>query len=182
MAAWIVAGVLAGVVVGALIGGLIVWKVGYAESEHDVLDVVERLKELNQPQPGDQEMLDRVLDRLLGAVVPEPREESAAASPTRPTSDAEYEAPEEPVGDWTDPFIGMERPMVARLEPGQAIPGLAPEDGQVDAVEAWRESGTAAFDEWARDTMVPDGARDEGAVGGWVEPLDLDADRPFDAP
>lgn len=165
-----------GVVVGVIVGGLAVWAwmqqaIAAAETE---ARLEARLREMVKPQPGDSELMERVLERLLGAVVPEPPKEKAADE-VMAESPAEYDPPDEPVGDWTDPFFGIDRPMVARLAPGQSVPGMPVDEGsgQVDAVEMWRREGEGAFEEWARDTMVPG---EVASDGGWpvVEPVNFD--------
>lgn len=170
-------------VVGLVLnGGVAAWQIGRwvrgraAREEARDAEMLERLREQMTPQPGDKELLERVLDRLLEAVVPEPQPLSEkAADPT--FSDAEYELPDPDVGDWTDPFIGLERPVVARLEPGQAIPGLAREDiaeSESVGAEEWQNIGAGSFEEWARDTMVPEGVAEDESAARWVEPIDFE--------
>ncbi len=167
MAAWIVVGLLGGGAAGFWAGW---WTNERGRRMED------RLRSLvPHPQPGDKELLERVLERLLGAVVPEPEKR-----PVDPHAEmegwvaSEYEPPDDPVGDWTDPFIGLERPLIARLAPGQQIPGVDVNGGDASAVDQWRESGAASFDEWARDSMVPDGVTEDG--GSWVDPIRLDSE------
>lgn len=164
MAAWIVVGVMAGLWIGYLAG---VW------GERRRTDPP--IAPLEVPANAES-ALERVVERLLTAIVP-PVPADPAVTAEQTDSPGEYDPPEEPVGDWTDPFLGLERPLVARLAPGQQIaPGLPRDDlddGGMDAVETWREAGAASFDEWARDTMVPD-ARE--TTVGWVEPIVMEED------
>lgn len=167
MAAWIVVGVMAGLWIGYLAG---VW----GERKRGVREVREAGPIAASEVPANAESaLERVVERLLTAIVP-PVPADPAVTAEQTDSPGEYDPPEEPVGDWTDPFLGLERPLVARLAPGQQIaPGLPREDledGGMDAVETWREAGAASFDEWARDTMAPDAHE---TTVGWVEPIDL---------
>lgn len=166
-AGWVVLTAFGGVVIGGgLVLGLLSWRVKMEQRVED------RLRDMMKPVSTDGAMLDRVLERLLEAVVPT-RDLAVGDMEPEQRSDAEYEPPDVEVGDWTDPFIGLERPLVARLAPGQQIPGFAPDDDRpVDPVEVWQESGEAGFEEWMRDTMMPDGQQ----VTGWVEPLDLEGD------
>lgn len=205
MAAWIVVGVVGGVWLGFLVG-IASERKRQADLRQDRA-LEDKLRKAMQPRDGDKEMLERVLERLLGAVVPEPEKAGTCVEQLlgadarwmscsltaghagmhravngtewtqRPQHESEYEEPVEPVLDWTDPFIGLERPNVARLAPGQAIPGLEPVDdgmGHVDAVDAWREQGEGAFEEWARDSMIPEGDVLEKQWESWVKPVRLD--------
>lgn len=169
MAAWIAVGLVGGLWIGYFVA---MWVLdGRQSRSREVLDLLEQA---NRQQPGDKEMLERVLERLLGAVVPEPREERAELPPTT-QSEAEYEPPAPEVGDWTDPFfaLGSERQMVGRLAPGQGVPvgvqGDADGEGE-SSVEAWRERGEGAFEEWMRETVLPESE----PVGSWVDPVRLE--------
>ena len=161
MAAWLVVTGMAGVGVGYL---LAVFVMGARLTRMD-REVIEQYA---RPQHGDQAILERVLDRLLSAVIPEPQSQAPDEVETR--GDAEYVPPDDDwtgAQDWTDPLLGgqgwdEERPLVGRLAPGQGIPGLPVQDGQVDPVEMWREKGEGAFDEWARETTTDT---------GWVQPI-----------
>jgi len=84
-------------------------------------------------------------------------------------SDAEYEAPDDDwagAQDWTDPWIAPERPLVARLAPGEGIPGM-PENSA-----AWQARGEASFDDWASETGNTAGMQ-QPAAASWVQPIDL---------
>ena len=198
MAAWLVVTGMAGVGVGYL---LAVFVMGARLTRMD-REVIEQYA---RPQHGDQAILERVLDRLLSAVVPEPvgtciawmlglddqrmecslpsghpgRHKAADGAEwwTDPQhSDAEYVPPDDDwtgAMDWTDPLLGgVERPMVGRLAPGQGIPGIPVQDGQVDPVEKWREMGEGAFDEWARETVAGQGEDLEREWNAWVDPVE----------
>lgn len=177
MAAWIVVGVVMGMCVGA--GGMWVVAARARRLEAFWQETAKNLIPASPPpaqHPDDHAILARVLDRLLDATVPAPRDGQADAGEEPPGHQAEYEPPPPDVMDWTDPFIGLERPTVARLAPGQGIPGMGGTGGEqgVDPVEMWRQQGEGAFDEWARDTMQPEGVEATDYVGGesWVEPVE----------
>ena len=165
-------GLVTGGVVGAVVGAYVVE--GRMNAQREIED---RLRSAMPPQTGDAQLIERVLERLLGAVVPDNEKADARVEPIEVRGEAEYEEPVTPVLDWTDPFIGLERPDVARLAPGQSIPGLenvvSAENmmSTQDAVEMWREQGEGAFEEWARESMVPEGTP---AAEPWVERLEID--------
>ncbi len=119
-------------------------------------------------------MFDKLLDRLLETALPErDRATTGDGGDGVAGSPGEYEPPDDDwagARDWTDPFIGLERPTVARLAPGQGIPGVSQPVG--DVVDEWREKGEGAFEEWAAETYAPDAAAAESA-GSWVAPVDL---------
>lgn len=167
MAAWAVVAAVMGCLAiggaGALVGMCL-------DQRREMREIEDRLREMMKPQKGDGELMERVLERLLGAVVPEP-EKAAGDGEIEVRGDAEHEPPEDDwVGaqDWTDPFIGQERPLVGRLAPGQGIPSGQDDD----VVERWREQGVGAFDDWARETLVPEGPGMSGSAS-WVAPIDL---------
>ena len=115
------------------------------------------------PPPVPEDFYAKMLERLLDATIPQ-REEAPREEPTT-YSPGEYIPPDPEVFDWTDPFIGVERPTVARLAPGQPIPFVSAE-GNEELVDQWRDSGEGVFEEWARDTITPDAIPES-----WVEPI-----------
>lgn len=107
--------------------------------------------------------------RLLEVALPAREEPPVAEEPVG--SPAEYDPPHEPVGDWTDPFFGLERQTVGGLAPGQAIPGIGQQaeeayatglsyglpiehgpvsDGAEEQVD-YEAAGSAMFDQWDAD-------------------------------
>lgn len=70
-----------------------------------------------------REQMVAMTTRLLDAALPA-REDQGEGEEIDSRSDAEYEPPEEIARDWTDPFFGIDRPLVAGLAPGQQIPGI----------------------------------------------------------
>ena len=123
------------------------------------------------PQPAISDALVvKMIERMLDVSLP------ATATPTTEIEsalhDAEYEEPTDDwVGahDWTDPFLGIERPLVGRLRPGESIPGVT-QDGNEQALDSWRQKGEGAFGEWAADTYAPEA---DVAPVSWVAPIDL---------
>lgn len=121
-------------------------------------------------------IMAKVLDRLLDAVIPEP-------GAMLPTMEEHQEIKAEiaaPIADWTDPFIGLavDRPanMVGRVEAGGELPFVNPQaaDG---AVDAWRERGDGAFDEWVAESYLPDlpdAGVEDYSPEPWVSPLDVE--------
>lgn len=75
-----------------------------------------------------REQMALMTARLLDTALPA-RKEGGGDDEDRVRSSAEYEPPEQQVGDWTDPFFAVDRPLVAGLSPGQGIPGIGTEDG-----------------------------------------------------
>ncbi len=168
MAAWLVVTGLVGVMMGCAATWARMDYKGHRDKE-----IERRIKALVLPPPeGNQAILDRVLDRLLEAVVPAQKETDGQPDTYSP---AEYDAPVEDVQDWTDPFIGLERPTVARLAPGQGIPGMNG-DAPVDPVDVWRREGEGAFDDWLAESLVPDddGPNRAREAESWVDPVRLD--------
>lgn len=120
-----------------------------------------------------------MLTRLLDAALPK-REDAAVADEGRPGSPAEYDPPDREVGDWTDPFFGLERQLVGGLRPGEGIPGIGRDDDAPDdlssvnqwpegmyvshplangftpdddaAREGWRDLGGEVYEEWDQRT------------------------------
>lgn len=143
-----------------------------------------------------------VMTRLLDAVVPtaEQLDARAAAGGTEMGSHDPHEPDDgswdAATSDWTDPFIGLDRPRaineVARLEVGEAVPGImrhgdvagvpagngARTVGETDALERWRTMGEGSFEEWNRDTHIePHSASEvvgvDRVVAAWVAPLEV---------
>lgn len=130
-------------------------------------------------------LISTVLTRLLDAVVPTAEQMAAREGGGEGTGARDVDDVEDVAGwaasvqDWTDPFIGLEQPrlpnQVARLEPGEQIPYVPTPEGAGDGVpiDRWRESGAAAFDEWNRETHLPDVGGEMVVGRSWVEPLEL---------
>lgn len=175
MAAWIWVLVGVGLVCNAVAFGVRV-AIGLRErrqrDEERLLAAIRQTVEVEKP--GDDELLRRVLERFMDAVVPE-RANGAGTGGEEggQSSEAEYEPPGDDwagASDWTDPFLGIERQTVARLAPGQGIPGMTQDAG--DVMDSWREKGEGAFDEWMRDEYAPD-VSGAPSMQSWVQPLDL---------
>lgn len=130
---------------------------------------------LNPEPPVDPltTLTNEMIGRLLDAALPK-READVSRDDERPPSPGEYEAPDREVGDWTDPFFGLERGLVGGLRPGEGIPGIGhgerqeyegnwtSDDESLDghpfangflpdddaAREGWRDLGGEVFEEW----------------------------------
>lgn len=113
------------------------------------------LRPTTSTDPLFAEMLTRLLDAAL------PRREDAATDDNRPDTPAEYEPPAPVIGDWTDPFFGLDRELVGGLRPGEGIPGIG---AQADTMEHYvtdppmtAEEMEARAQEWlARQEMGED--------------------------
>jgi len=91
---------------------------------------------------------------------------------------AEYEPPDDDwagASDWTDELLAshQDRPLVARLAPGQSPIPTAGVQGAGSPVDEWRQRGTEAFDAWAEQTAREDG---EMMSKAWVDPIHLDGE------
>lgn len=131
---WVVGGMLMGGV------GVYLWLdwyvIGRERQRHvdQILDLTTLLEtsvarpmpaQTPEPQPVGlrDPMYEELLTRLMDAALPR-REDITTDGEERPGSPGEYEAPPQTVGDWTDPFIGLERSLVGGLRPGEGIPGI----------------------------------------------------------
>lgn len=161
MAAWIVVGGIGVFILGQWVGW---WLATRWVRQQQAREELEAKLRAATERPGDGELLERVLERLLGAVVPEPPKQPAPDE-VETRSDGEYEAPEDEVGDWTDTFLLPERPLIARLAPGES-PIPAPPAAN------YGTAGAAAFDEWEAETEGASGV----AGGSWVDPIHLDGE------
>lgn len=132
MAAIVMAGVI-GVLVGSAIG-MWIERGGHRAAETLLQRKVWELEEMaSTPAPArpllSEELTAKLVERLLDASLPERRDTPEPED--RPGSPAEYEPPPPEVGDWSDPFIGVDRELVGGLRPGEGIPGIGA-DGGVD--------------------------------------------------
>lgn len=130
--------------------------------------------ESSRPMLGNDLMV-KLVERLLDASLPERQVQGASGVQGAQAGqhDAEYEPPADAwpgAQDWTDPWIAPERPLVARLAPGQGIP--MPAEVAQGPLDAWRTRGEAAFDEWAMETGNTAGMQ-QPAAASWVQPIDL---------
>lgn len=129
-------------------------------------------------------LMTKVVDRLLDVALPTAPPPDAVTAEEKilevlakyDVGSAEVEVPI--ARDWTDPFIAITNDrapnVVGRVEAGGELP-FVDQRGVDGAVEAWREQGEGAFDEWARETYLPDVATDpiEFLRGSWVDPLEI---------
>ena len=159
MAAWIVVGVVGGMMCGVVVG---VWLTERARPHTEV------------PVATGGEgsgLMEELVRRLMDATLPARGEGAGEREGEVGGHGGEYEPPPDAwdgATDWTDGLVAeVERPLVARLAPGQGIPLGGQQQG--DVVDRWREMGQGAFDEWARETYVPEAADRMS----WVEPIDL---------
>ena len=125
-----------------------------------------------QPAISDALMV-KMIERMLDVSLPA-QDIGGIGNAVDPANlhDAEYEEPTDDwVGaqDWTDPFLGIERPLVGRLRPGESIPGVTA-DGSEQALDQWRVKGEGAWEDWAAERYVPDA---DVAPVSWVAPIDL---------
>lgn len=153
---------------------------GRAEVMRDWLEDLEQPDE-EKADPRDEmlaEMMRRFMDLTLPAT-PAPRSEGDEGKEAVETP-GEYEPPDDDwagASDWTDKLLAshQDRPLVARLAPGQSPIPMGSEQlgGAASPMEEWRERGTAAFDAWAEQT-----AREDGEVlsKAWVDPIHLDGE------
>lgn len=157
-----------GVVAGVLLAYIVFNEWRTRDREVMVREIQALRPAETQPAALTDPLYGEMLARLLDVALPK-REEAKDAEV--PGHNAEYEPPLEPVGDWTDPFIGLERPLVGGLAPGQAIPGIG--DQATDpsqAGEVWAanwddhplsrgmepvdaDTADELFAEWERTTM-----------------------------
>lgn len=156
MAAWIALAAMC----GAWVGGWLAYI--WAKGQQAQQPVLEPWTGPPHDPVLSPEFMEKILTRLLDASIPPAREaELIAASGVGAPHDPGELDDSEWVGamDWTDPFIAPERPIVARLAPGERISQGA-EDSEI--IERWRQQGATAFDEMDATT---------GAA--WVAPIDL---------
>lgn len=114
-----------------------------------------------EPPALADDLLREMVTRMLDASFPKDKVAGAVEAEQTPGSPPEYEPPFEPVGDWTDPFMGLERELVGGLRPGQGIPGITmpPDSSFNDHDPLSHEEQLAALDNHpAANGFIPDDA------------------------
>lgn len=143
-------------------------RAGVLESKVEELEKAVIAPPHQEPAALRDPIYEELLTRLIDASFPKREENAREGDEDAPGSPAEYEVPPATLGDWTDPFIGLERSLVGGLRPGEAIPGIGDTMGNVTVGDD-ATGGLANWDDHPRangfdadDDAAREGYRDVG--------------------